>query len=88
MKRIIAILFLATLPAIWAAEEPKPYPLDYCFISDEPLDEYGMEIVFVYKGQEIKLCCKKCKKIFDKNPAKAMALLATLAAKKSTSGSK
>jgi YHS domain-containing protein len=26
--------------------------------------------VFVFKGQEVKLCCKSCKSDFDKNPAK------------------
>ena len=26
--------------------------------------------VFIYKNQEVKLCCKSCKKDFDKDPDK------------------
>jgi YHS domain-containing protein len=48
----------------------KPYQLDKCMVSDEKLGEMGKPFVFDYKGQEIKLCCKSCKKDFDKNPEK------------------
>lgn len=50
-------------------EDVKPYPLDTCIVSDEKLGEMGKPVVFVYQGQEIKLCCKHCRKDFDKNPA-------------------
>jgi YHS domain-containing protein len=30
----------------------------------------GKPFVFVYEGQEVKLCCSGCKKDFDKAPAK------------------
>jgi YHS domain-containing protein len=33
----------------------------------------GKPYVFVYKGQEVKLCCKMCKADFDKNPDKYIA---------------
>jgi YHS domain-containing protein len=36
----------------------------------------GAPYVFAYKGQEIKLCCKDCRKDFDKTPAKFMKKLA------------
>jgi len=43
----------------------KPYPLTTCIVSDEKLDE---DIVTkVYNGQEIKFCCKKCIKDFEKD---------------------
>ena len=57
-----------------AAEPAKPgvkaYPLDTCIVSGEKLGEMGKPVVFEYKGQEIKLCCKSCRKKFDKDPAK------------------
>lgn len=57
-----------------AAEEPakpkvKPYTLDTCIVSDDKLGEMGKPVVFNYKDQEIKLCCKDCRKKFDKDPA-------------------
>jgi YHS domain-containing protein len=56
-----------------AADEkapPKPYPLKTCVVSGEKLGEMGDPFVFIYKGQEVKMCCKNCKKDFDKDPAK------------------
>ena len=49
----------------------KPYPLKKCIVSDEALGgSMGEPYVFNYKGREIKMCCKDCRKDFDKNPAK------------------
>ncbi len=53
----------------------KPYPLDKCPVSDEKLGAMGTPVVFVHEGQEIKLCCKNCRKDFDKEPAKYLAKL-------------
>jgi YHS domain-containing protein len=50
-------------------EAVKPYKLDTCIVSDEKLGEMGKPFVFTHEGQEIKLCCKKCKGKFDKDPA-------------------
>lgn len=50
-------------------ETAKPYKLDTCIVSDEKLDEMGKPFVFTHEGQEIKLCCKKCKPKFEKDPA-------------------
>ena len=33
----------------------------------------GKPFTFTYKDQEVKLCCKGCKKDFDKDPAKYIA---------------
>lgn len=47
----------------------KAYPLDTCIVSGEKLGgEMGDPYVFTHDGQEIKLCCKSCKKKFDKSP--------------------
>ncbi len=61
----------------------KPYPLDTCIVSDEKLGEMGKPVVFIHEGQEIKLCCKDCRKDFDKEPAKYLKKLEP--AKQSTS---
>lgn len=56
-------------------EEVKPYKLDTCIVSGEKLGEMGEPFVFTHEGQEIKLCCKSCKKKFDKDPAKHLQKL-------------
>lgn len=56
-------------------EAAKPYKLDTCIVSDEKLGEMGDPVVFTHEGQEIKLCCKKCKPKFEKDPAKYLKKL-------------
>lgn len=53
----------------------KPYPLQVCPVSGEKLGEMGDPVVFVHQGQEIKLCCKNCRKDFDADPAKYLTKL-------------
>jgi len=53
-----------------AKKSAKPYTLKTCLVSGEKLGEMGDPYVFTYQGREIKLCCKGCKKDFDKEPAK------------------
>jgi YHS domain-containing protein len=62
----------------------KPYPLDTCIVSDEKLgaDPDMKPYVFVHEGQEIKLCCKSCKKKFDKSPETYLKKLKDAPAKK------
>jgi YHS domain-containing protein len=52
------------------ATPPKPDKLTTCPVSGEKLGEMGKPYIFVYQGQEVKLCCSGCKKDFDKDPAK------------------
>ena len=59
------------------AAQAKPYPLETCIVSGEKLGEMGKPFTFVYKDQEIKLCCKGCKKDFDKDPEKFLKKLAS-----------
>ena len=52
------------------SEKAKPYTLKTCPVSDEKLGGMGDAFVFTYQDREIKLCCKDCKKDFDKDPKK------------------
>ena len=79
---ISAILLAAVLVGAGCANSQKPvptaakpYPLNTCVVSGDKLGAMGENCVFVYEGQEIKLCCKDCKKDFDKNPAKYLSQL-------------
>jgi len=75
-KTVVIVLSAAIVAGPLAAmaadkkEDLKPYTLKTCVVSDEKLGEMGKPFVFEYKGQEMKLCCKNCKKDFDKDPAK------------------
>ena len=77
-RALLTIAFVA-LPLSGAAADaktakPKPYPLDTCVVSGEKLGgDMGEPYVFTYEGREIKLCCKSCKKDFDKETAKFVA---------------
>lgn len=53
-----------------------PDLLKTCPVSKDKLGgDMGEAYVFVYKGQQVKLCCKGCKKDFDKDPEKYMKLI-------------
>jgi YHS domain-containing protein len=49
---------------------PKPDLLTTCPVSGNKLGEMGKPLIFVYQGQEVKLCCGGCKSAFDKDPDK------------------
>ena len=53
-----------------ASAKSKPDLLTTCPVSGDKLGEMGKPVVFVYQGQEVKLCCPDCRKDFDKDPAK------------------
>jgi hypothetical protein len=76
-KRIslcVLALVAATLASTALAADsvpPAPDLLKSCPVSGEKLDAgMGKPVVFIYKNQEVKLCCKSCKKDFDKDPDK------------------
>ena len=52
-----------------------PDLLTTCPVSGDKLGEMGQPFTFTYKDQEVKLCCKNCKKDFDKNPDKYIAMI-------------
>jgi len=61
----------------------KPDLLKTCPVSGDKLGgDMGKPFVFVYKGQEVKLCCKDCKAEFDKNPDKFIKKIQDAAAPK------
>lgn len=81
LTAIVLAVACVTAPLAGFAEEKKaaakPYPLDKCIVTDEKLDaDPSMKsFVFTHEGQEIKLCCKSCKKDFNKEPAKYLKKL-------------
>ena len=58
-----------------ASTNAVPDLLKTCPVSGEKLGEMGKPLIFTYKDQEVKLCCKSCKKDFDKDPAKYLKLI-------------
>jgi YHS domain-containing protein len=58
-----------------ASTNGVPDLLTTCPVSGEKLGEMGKPLTFTYKDQEVKLCCKGCKKDFDKNPDKYLKLI-------------
>ncbi len=69
---IIAGIILAANLTLRADDaKPTPDKLTTCPVSGEKLGgDMGGPYVFTYQGQEVKLCCKSCKKDFDKDPNK------------------
>jgi YHS domain-containing protein len=51
-------------------EKGKPYPLDACLVCGMKFDAKSKPYVFVYNGQEFKVCDKSEKDEFDKDPGK------------------
>jgi len=63
-----------TTPVADPSTNAVPDLLATCPVSGDKLDgDMGKPYVFIYQGQEVKLCCKACKKDFDKNPDKYVA---------------
>ena len=99
LKCMVALLVTAGLVALATARaddtktdkpaiKPIPYPLKTCPVSDDKLGEMGSPCVFVYQGQEIKLCCPGCKKDFLKEPAKYLKKIKEEAAKEAAQAKK
>ena len=88
-KSTIAILAAAFLGSTLAfagpgpAGVPKDYPLKKCVVSDEKLGEHGKPVkVTAPDGTDVYLCCKDCKKDFDKDPAKYAKMVKDAGGKK------
>lgn len=55
----------------------KPYPLTTCVVSGDKIGgDMGKPVALIYKGQEMKFCCKDCVKDFKKDPEKYLKKLA------------
>ena len=48
----------------------KPYTAQTCIVSGNKLGSMGSPVSEVYKGQEVKFCCKPCVKKFHTTPEK------------------
>lgn len=59
----------------------KRYALKKCIISNENLGPKGEYIRFIYRDQEMKVCCESCKKKFKKAPNKYLKILSEEVAK-------
>jgi hypothetical protein len=89
---VLIAAYLAAPLAGFAAEgkdekkdkKVKPYTLDTCPVSDEKIgaDPAMKPYVFTHGDREIKLCCKDCKKDFDKNPGKYVSKIVEAEKKK------
>jgi YHS domain-containing protein len=63
--------------AVVKAKKAKPYPLDFCLVSDEKFEGSGMTpFEMVQDGQTLKFCCKNCVQDFKKEPKKFLTKLA------------
>ena len=74
-KLLLGAGLIALALPVFAADtnsiaNPKPDLLQTCPVSGDKLGEMGKPYVFVYQGQEVKLCCPNCKPDFDKDPQK------------------
>ena len=79
MKKILFVAALTIVASVGVrAEDTKPAPdqLTTCPVSGEKLGgDMGQPYVFIYKGQEVKLCCSMCKAKFEKDPEKFIAAI-------------
>jgi len=58
-----------------ATAQADGYPLKTCPVSGEVLGKMGDPYPIKYQGKTVKLCCSKCIKEFNSDPAKYMAIL-------------
>lgn len=84
--RITTLILALALGGMLSAEEGADapateapavtaYPLTTCIVGGEALDSKGEPVVMVHEGQEVKFCCKKCKKTFKEDPDSYLAKL-------------
>jgi YHS domain-containing protein len=87
MKQLNSIAILCAMLATTALADNatnapvKLYPLKTCLVCGMDLGMMGQPYEFVYQGQQIKLCDKSEKELFDKSPDKYLKKLADAAAK-------
>ena len=71
---------LVKLDAAYIAKQEKNYPLTMCAVSDEPLGDRPVKVL--YGTTLIEFCCKDCVKDFNKEPKAALAKLTAARAAK------
>jgi phage shock protein E len=75
-------LFALVIAAPAKDAKPKAYPLEVCIVAGKKLGSMGKPVTLVYKGQEVKFCCKGCIGKFKKNQEKYLVKLAAQPAKR------
>ncbi len=78
LAALVAVFTLTVASSLLAHDghdHAKPYKPGTCVVSGDKLGEMGKPVVFDYQGHEIRLCCKACRKDFDKDPAKYLKML-------------
>ena len=84
-KIIIAIIAAAHSGSFTFAADsgvPKGYPLKKCPVSNEEFGGDMTPVKATHGGTDVWLCCKNCKKKFDKDPAKYAKMVKDATAKK------
>ena len=81
VRGILTLMLVGCASVSAWAEDVKPYPLETCIVAGDKIDPAIPPIV--YKGQQVKFCCKGCVKKFNANPDKYMTKLAQIPPKKS-----
>ena len=67
--------FMADLDRALIEAQLKDYPLEKCVVSDEPLTAMGKPVDLLYGTRLVRLCCKGCKKRFNKGPEEFLAMI-------------
>ena len=68
--------YLSELDKEIVAQQTAGYPLKTCVASGDKLGgDMGDVVDYVFANRLIRLCCKGCKKDFQKDPAKYLAML-------------
>jgi YHS domain-containing protein len=82
MNLIAAALLAGGIVFAADAGVPKNYPLKTCPVSGETLGEHGKPFKINHEGTDVYLCCKSCKKDFEKEPAKFTKMVKDAAPKR------
>lgn len=82
-KKLIPLLIAMTTILAACGESGKPYPLDKCLVTDNALGSMGDPVSTVYKGQEVKFCCKPCIRKFNADPEMYLRKLSSTNSKES-----
>lgn len=67
--------YLHKLDAVVVELQRKRYPLETCPISGQALDSMGEPFEMIVCNRLVKLCCKGCKSMFEKEPAKYLKMI-------------
>ncbi|MFA9478139.1 hypothetical protein ACERK3_07485 [Phycisphaerales bacterium AB-hyl4] len=70
-----AEVHLAKLDEAVIEAQADDYALDFCLVSDEPLDAHGHTIDRVIANRLVRLCCPGCAAVLQEQPATVLAAL-------------